>query len=120
MSDTGQLRITGGTVYDPANGIDGEVRDICIESGRIVQNLPVSAPTLRVSGMVVMPGAPAPITPAGFFQKNTHWIPSRLRPWTATGQGVQGAEARFPPPSPLVTATQGSGTPPSSMPRLLH
>src|SRR3954447_22063199 len=56
MSDMGQLRITGGTVYDPANGIDGEILDICIEGGRIVRNLPDSAPTLRVTGMVVMPG----------------------------------------------------------------
>src|SRR3954447_2341098 len=56
MSDMGQLRITDGTVYDPANGIDGEILDICIEGGRIVRNLPDSAPTLRVSGMVVMPG----------------------------------------------------------------
>src|SRR3954469_17336452 len=56
MSDVEQLRIAGGTVYDPANGIDGEVRDICIEGGRIVPSLPDSAPTLSVSGMVVMPG----------------------------------------------------------------
>ena len=26
----GRLRITGGMVYDPANGVDGEVRDITI------------------------------------------------------------------------------------------
>src|SRR4051812_24595489 len=56
MSDMGQLRITDGTVYDPANGIDGETLDICIEAGRIVRNLPDIAPTLRVSGMVIMPG----------------------------------------------------------------
>ena len=24
------LRITGGKVYDPANGIDGVVKDICV------------------------------------------------------------------------------------------
>ena len=31
------LRITGGKVYDPANGIDGVVKDICIDDGgRIV------------------------------------------------------------------------------------
>src|SRR5919108_5800329 len=30
------LRITGGKVYDPANGIDGVVKDICIADGRIV------------------------------------------------------------------------------------
>ena len=31
-----QLRLAGGTVYDPANGVEGEVRDICIDGGRIV------------------------------------------------------------------------------------
>ena len=30
------LRITGGKVYDPANGIDGVVKDICIADGRLV------------------------------------------------------------------------------------
>lgn len=54
------LRLTGGTVYDPANDIDGETRDLWIEGGRIV-----AAPTdptrradrtLDVTGMVVMPG----------------------------------------------------------------
>ena len=35
-----QFRIAGGTVYDPANGIDGEVRDVCIDAGRIVADVP--------------------------------------------------------------------------------
>jgi formylmethanofuran dehydrogenase subunit A len=56
MSGTAQLRITGGAVHDPANGVDGEVRDICIENGRIVPTLPEGAPRLDVRGMVVMPG----------------------------------------------------------------
>ena len=30
------IKLTGGKVYDPANGVDGEVRDILIEDGRIV------------------------------------------------------------------------------------
>jgi len=51
-----RLRITGGAVHDPANAIDGDVRDICIENGRIVASLPADAPTLRVDGMVVMAG----------------------------------------------------------------
>ncbi|HEU4564493.1 MAG TPA: formylmethanofuran dehydrogenase subunit A [Gemmatimonadaceae bacterium] len=51
-----RLRITGGAVYDPANGVDGEVRDVCIEDGRIVASLPDGAPTLDARGMVVMPG----------------------------------------------------------------
>ena len=56
MSAAERLRITGGTVYDPANGVDGETRDICIEGGRIVERLPAGAPTLDATGMVVMPG----------------------------------------------------------------
>jgi formylmethanofuran dehydrogenase subunit A len=46
----------GGTLYDPANGIDGEPRDICIDAGRVVDTLPASAPRLDARGMVVMPG----------------------------------------------------------------
>jgi len=51
-----RLRIVGGRVYDPRNGIDGEVREICIEGGRIVAELPEDAPSLDARGMVVMPG----------------------------------------------------------------
>ena len=43
-------------MYDPANAVDGDVRDICIEDGRIVASLPVTAPRLDARGMVVMPG----------------------------------------------------------------
>ncbi len=50
------LRITNGRVYDPANGIDGDVGDVCIRDGRIVAELPADAPRLDVRGMVVMPG----------------------------------------------------------------
>ena len=51
-----QLRITGGAIHDPANGIDGDVRDICIADGRIVDSLPADAPVLQANGMVVMAG----------------------------------------------------------------
>ena len=50
------LRITGGTVYDPANGINGEVRDICIDRGRVVAAVPDDARRIDAGGMVVMPG----------------------------------------------------------------
>ncbi len=56
MSKTPRLRIAGGTVYDPANGVDGVVRDVCIEGDRIVAELPSGAPRLDARGMVVMPG----------------------------------------------------------------
>lgn len=51
-----QLRIEGGTVYDPRHGIDGEVRDILVDDGRIVDRLPSDAPRLDARGLVVMPG----------------------------------------------------------------
>jgi len=54
------LRIAGGTVYDPANGVEGEVEDVWIEDGRIVA-APVDPGTtadrtLDAAGLVVMPG----------------------------------------------------------------
>ena len=60
MTTTDYTKISQGTVYDPANGVDGEVRDIWIADGRIV-----AAPTdstirpsrvIDASGLVVMPG----------------------------------------------------------------
>ncbi len=57
---TEYLKIAGGTVYDPANSIDGEVRDIWVSGGKIVQ--PPDDPEIRparvidASGLVVMPG----------------------------------------------------------------
>jgi formylmethanofuran dehydrogenase subunit A len=56
MATPERLRIAGGAVHDPANGIDGEVRDVCIEDGRIVGSLPAGTPTVDARGMVVMPG----------------------------------------------------------------
>jgi formylmethanofuran dehydrogenase subunit A len=50
------LRIAGGRVYDPANGIAGEVRDVCVQDGRIVADVPAHARRIDARGMVVMPG----------------------------------------------------------------
>jgi formylmethanofuran dehydrogenase subunit A len=49
------LRITGGKVYDPANGIDGVIRDICIAGGRIVPAVE-GARTIDATGLIVFPG----------------------------------------------------------------
>jgi formylmethanofuran dehydrogenase subunit A len=56
MSANGRLRIVGGAVHDPANGVDGDIRDVCIENGRIVASLPEGTPALDARGMVVMAG----------------------------------------------------------------
>ncbi len=52
------IRLRGGRVYDPANGVDGEVRDIGIRDGRIVDLHPTERVDrdYDVSGMVVMAG----------------------------------------------------------------
>lgn len=49
------LRITGGKVYDPANGIDGVVKDICIADGQIVAGVE-GGRTIDATGMAVFPG----------------------------------------------------------------
>ena len=51
------LRITGGKVYDPANDVNGEVRDVCISDGRIVAEVAgADVRTIDAAGMVVFPG----------------------------------------------------------------
>ena len=52
------LRLRGGRVYDPANGIDGERRDLCVRDGRIVE-LDAREPAheeIDASGCIVMVG----------------------------------------------------------------
>lgn len=55
------LKITGGRVHDPANGIDGLVRDVFIVDGRVVAQFTEQkareARTINAAGMIVMPGA---------------------------------------------------------------
>ncbi len=54
------LKIAGGTVYDPANGIDGQVRDLWVAAGKIVAapTDPQVRPTRVIDArdLVVMPG----------------------------------------------------------------
>jgi formylmethanofuran dehydrogenase subunit A len=56
MSVRGPVRIAGGAVHDPANGVDGEIRDVCIDDGRIVSEVGAEAAVIDARGMVVMPG----------------------------------------------------------------
>jgi formylmethanofuran dehydrogenase subunit A len=53
-------KIASGTVYDPANGVDGQVKDLWILDGKIVDppSDPSVAPakTIDAAGLVVMPG----------------------------------------------------------------
>jgi formylmethanofuran dehydrogenase subunit A len=49
------LRITGGRVYDPANDVHGEVRDVCVRDGKVVSAVD-GGRTIDATGMVVFPG----------------------------------------------------------------
>ena len=61
------IKLTGGRIYDPANGINGEVRDIYVTDGRIVAGTPDTPVTQEydVKGKVVMAGAIDPHTHIG-------------------------------------------------------
>jgi formylmethanofuran dehydrogenase subunit A len=54
------FKISGGALYDPKNGVNGEIRDLWIENGRVIA--PPADPATRAdrvldaSGLVVMPG----------------------------------------------------------------
>jgi formylmethanofuran dehydrogenase subunit A len=50
------LRIAGGRVYDPANGVAGDVRDVCLRDGKVVDDVDERATRIDARGMVVMPG----------------------------------------------------------------
>ncbi len=50
------MRIINGRVYDPANNIDGEVKELCIEDGKIVDSVADDATVIDAHGMVIMPG----------------------------------------------------------------
>ncbi|MGH8778015.1 formylmethanofuran dehydrogenase subunit A [Paraburkholderia sp.] len=52
------IRLKGGTLYDPANGVNGERRDLVFRDGRIV-DVPAGLPADReydATGMIVMAG----------------------------------------------------------------
>jgi len=56
----GLLKISGGTIYDPINGLDGVVGDVWIRDGRVIEppRDPGIVPdrVLDARGLVVMPG----------------------------------------------------------------
>jgi len=56
----GLLKISGGTIYDPINGLDGVVGDVWIRDGRVIEppRDPGIVPdrVLDARNLVVMPG----------------------------------------------------------------
>ncbi len=50
------IRIAGGAIHDPANDVDGEIRDLCLEDGKVVSEVGPDARRIDARGMVVMAG----------------------------------------------------------------
>jgi formylmethanofuran dehydrogenase subunit A len=50
------IRISGGRVHDPANDVDGELRDVCLKDGKVVADVGPEARRIDARGMVVMAG----------------------------------------------------------------
>jgi formylmethanofuran dehydrogenase subunit A len=50
------IRIKGGRIYDPLNGLDGVVKDLCVEDGKIVEECQETAEVIDAENLVVFPG----------------------------------------------------------------
>ncbi len=51
-----EIVLKNGRVFDPMNGINGEIKDICISNGKIVEKVSGSAKEIDLKGSTVMPG----------------------------------------------------------------
>ena len=101
------IKLTGGKVYDPANGVDGELRDVFIANGRIVSpgpNAPVDHEYAR-HGRVVMAGGIDLHSHIGGGKINIArlLLPEDHRPRS----GAHGADARRRRPRRPVTLATG-------------
>jgi len=50
------IRIAGGRLHDPANGVDGEIGDVCLADGKVVAEVGPEARRIDARGMVVLAG----------------------------------------------------------------
>jgi len=52
----GDLKIKGGYVYDPLNGVDGDAMDVLISGGKVVEKVGRDAKVIDAKGKLVMAG----------------------------------------------------------------
>lgn len=88
-------------MYDPANGIDGEIRTIAVREGRIVDEsaLDATARTIDARGMLVLPGgvdlhshiAGPKVNAARKMRPEDHRQAAPVRRTAVTRSGVMGA-----------------------------
>ncbi len=102
------IKLTGGKVYDPANGVDGEVRDIFIENGRIVSPEPNAkiAHEYAVHGRVVMAGG---IDPHSHIVGGKVTIARTLMPEDHIGHELARTELTRPATGRAIPSTLDAG-----------
>ncbi len=122
------LGILNGQVYDPLNGVNGEIQDIWVKDGRIVPPGEIDrerAEIIDAAGLVVMPGgvdihshiAGSKVNAGRKFRPEDHRAdvrPRRTLPSPLEG-GLRGSPAPAwarpcPLPSSLATGTWKWGT----------
>ena len=104
------LRLRGGRIVDPANGIDGEVRDLFVRDGRIVAAA-VEEPadeTIDVAGCVLRAGGIDMHTHIGGGKVN---LARMLLPEDHRGSGARHAEPLPLPDNLLELASCGTCSP---------
>ncbi len=91
------LRIIGGEVYDPANGINGTIKEICVEDGKVVQSCTGTAEVIDATNLVVMPGgvdihthvgSPAVNAARGFRPEDHRHVHFNAKPEAGIRSGV--------------------------------
>jgi formylmethanofuran dehydrogenase subunit A len=70
--------LRNGLVYDPTNNINGEILDLCISGGKIVEKEHPGSKTIDLKGKVVM---------AGGIDAHTH---NRQQDWIRTSHVSRG------------------------------
>lgn len=52
-----QLLVKNGFVFDPANDVHGDVMDVAVKDGKVIEDVtPGEAYVIDATGMTVMPG----------------------------------------------------------------
>ena len=96
------LILKNGVVFDPMNGIAGEVIDICISDGKIVEKASAKAKAIDLKGNTVM---------AGGVDPHSHIIGSKLNVARVTAPEVN---RHHPYPATRKTRSGVAGIIPSS------
>lgn len=100
------IKLTGGKVYDPAHGVNGEIRDIFIRDGRIVEAQPDTPDqTYDLAGKIVMAGAIDMHTHIGGGKVNIarNLLPEDHRGDPVARKGLERAGCGHAVPSTLTT-----------------